>query len=117
MSKDIAETGCRGPSRGSLAFTGARPWDGRAPASARLGHSRPTWPSSPVGGLGGRPCVVGSLFRFSFSVDRLVFAFEILRGMSMLFGPRAYQEGALLVMRVWPLVALDLVIVWVSCEG
>src|SRR3954467_8283487 len=27
-----------------------------------LGHGRPTWPSSPVGGLEGRPCVVGSLF-------------------------------------------------------
>src|SRR3954468_20688421 len=116
MSKDIAETGSRGPRMGSPAQMGARPWDGRAPASAGLGHGRPTWPSSPAGGLGGRPGVVGSPLRFSFSVGRLVFAFEILRGMSRLFGSRAYQEGALLTMRVWLLVALDLVIVWVSYE-
>src|SRR3954468_12195043 len=53
---------CRGPSRGSPAPTGARPWDGRAPASAGLGHGRPTWPSSPAGGLGGRPRAVDSPF-------------------------------------------------------
>src|SRR4051812_14860101 len=101
---------------GSSARMGARPWDGRASASAGLGHGRPTWPSSPAGGLGGRPGVVDSPFRFSFSVDHLVFAFEIFRVMSMLFGLRAYQEGALLMMRVWLLAALDLVIVWVSYE-
>src|SRR4051812_45409880 len=50
------------PEWGPLPITGARPWDGRAPVSAGLGHGRPTWPSSPVGGLGGRPFVVGSLF-------------------------------------------------------
>src|SRR5436189_160130 len=61
-SKDVEKTGCRGPNRGSPAFSGARPWDGRAPASAGLGHGRPTWPSSPAGGLGGRPGGVGSLF-------------------------------------------------------
>src|SRR3954471_19048547 len=61
-SKGIVETDCRGPSRGSPAPEGARPWDGRAPASARLGHGRPTWPSSPAGGLGGRPRAVDSPF-------------------------------------------------------
>src|SRR5438270_510976 len=50
------------PKWGPLPITGARPWDGRASASAGLSHGRPTWPSSPVGGLGGRPFVVGSLF-------------------------------------------------------
>src|SRR3954470_2144968 len=43
---------------GFPAQMGARPWDGRAPASAGLGHGRPTWPSSPAGGLGGRPRAV-----------------------------------------------------------
>src|SRR4051812_4012060 len=37
------------PKWGPLLITGARPWDGRAPASAGLGHGRPPWPSSPVG--------------------------------------------------------------------
>src|SRR2546430_2546123 len=50
------------PKRGPLPIPGARPLDGRAPASAGLGHGRPPWPSSPVGGLGGRPGVVGSPF-------------------------------------------------------
>src|SRR3954468_15484528 len=45
---------------------GARPWDGRAPVPAGLGHGRPTWPSSPVGGLGGRPGVVVLPFRAYF---------------------------------------------------
>src|SRR5438270_612434 len=54
------------PKWGPLPITGARPWDGRAPASAGLGHGRPPWPSSPFGGLGGRPGVVGSLFRACF---------------------------------------------------
>src|SRR2546430_2424788 len=31
-------------------------------ASVIRAHGRPPWPSSPVGGLGGRPSVVGSLF-------------------------------------------------------
>src|SRR4051812_31854717 len=38
MSEDVEKTGSRGPSRGSPAFTGARPWDGRTPALAGLGH-------------------------------------------------------------------------------
>src|SRR5436190_2158788 len=66
MSKGIAETDCRGPNRGSPAPNGARPWDGRAPASAGLGHDRPIWPSSPVGGLGGRPRAVDSPFLARF---------------------------------------------------
>src|SRR4051812_41476212 len=48
------------------------------------------WPthmsSSPVGGLGGRPRAVDSSFP-SLSVDRSVFAFEILQGMSTLLWP------------------------------
>src|SRR5204862_550162 len=54
------------PEWGPLPITGARPWDVRAPASAGLGHGQPTWPCSPVGGLGGRPGVVGSLFCSDF---------------------------------------------------
>src|SRR3954464_11540572 len=50
------------PAGGPLLSAGARPWDGRAPASVGLGYGRPTWPSSPVGGLGGRPGGVGLLF-------------------------------------------------------
>src|SRR4051812_19483564 len=61
-SRNVVETACRGPCRGSPAIPGARPWDGRAPALAGLGHGRPTWPSSPAGGLGGRPGSVGLLF-------------------------------------------------------
>src|SRR5436190_1872422 len=54
--------GLSGTQQGSPSLTGARPLDGRASVSARLGHGRPPWPSSPVGGLGGRPSVVGSPF-------------------------------------------------------
>src|SRR5947208_82089 len=54
------------PAGGPLLSAGARPWDGRAPASAGLGHGRPTWPSSPVGGLGGPPGGVDSSFASLF---------------------------------------------------
>src|SRR3954465_4803698 len=50
------------PAGGPLLQLGLGHWDGRAPVSAGLSHGRPTWPSSPAGGLGGRPRAVGSLF-------------------------------------------------------
>src|SRR5204863_3968535 len=68
---------------GSPAQMGARPWDGRAPASAGLGHGRPTWPSSPVGGLGGRPRVVASLL----SALPLVFG-------AFLEAPKSYRRDS-----------------------
>src|SRR5436190_1542396 len=102
---------------GSPSLTGARPSNGRASVLARLGHGRPPWPSSPVGGLGGRPGGVRSFLCFCFSVDRLASAFEILWGTSMLPRSWTYQEDTLLVVKVWPLVVLDLATIWVFYEG
>src|SRR3954462_12435849 len=73
---------------GSPAQMGAGPGEGRAPASAGLGHGRPTWPSSPAGGLGGRPRAVDSPFSacflwfsglFSKHRSRIDFILELLR--------------------------------------
>src|SRR5438445_798041 len=58
--------GYRRPSRGSPALSGARPWEGRASASAGLGHVRPTLLCSLVGALRCRLFAYTSLFRSRF---------------------------------------------------
>src|SRR3954468_5882227 len=100
MSKDVEKTDCRGPRRGSPALTGARPWDGRASASAGLGHGRPTWPSSPVGGLGGRPGVVYSQFDFLSLLIAWSLPLRFLQGVGMLLWSKTCQEDAFLAMKV-----------------
>src|SRR5437588_399065 len=64
---DIAETDRKSVRKGNPAVTGARPWDGRDPASAGLGMADPHGRAPLLGGSGvGHASSVRSFERASF---------------------------------------------------